>query len=54
MIALCAGVLGIGSSLALGACGEDRGGVEVQGGGKTGTTTTPTTTTPPGTTTPAQ
>ena len=45
---VCAGALGAGSSLAITACGEDRGGVEVQGGGTTGATTptTPTTTTP--------
>ena len=48
---VCAGALGAGASVALTACGEDRGGVEVQGGGTTGTAgattpTTPTTTTP--------
>ena len=48
---ICAGTLGLGSSLAIAACGEDRGGVEVQGGGTTGTAgattpTTPTTATP--------
>ena len=49
---LCAGTLGLGTSVVLSACGEDRGGVEVQGGGTTGTagattpSTTPTTTTP--------
>lgn len=48
---LSAGALGVATSLAIAACGEDRGGVEVQGGGTTGTAgsttpTTPTTTTP--------
>jgi hypothetical protein len=45
---LCASVLGLGSSLAIAACGEDRGGVDVQGGGTAGATTptTPTTTAP--------
>ncbi len=44
----CAGTLGLGTSVALSACGEDRGGVEVQGGGTTGTAgaTTPTTPAP--------
>lgn len=57
---LCAGALGLGTSFALAACGEDRGGVEVQGGGTTGTTgtttpsTTPTTPAPSPTTTPPQ
>jgi len=37
---LCAGALGLGSALAASACGEDRGGVEVQGGSGTGTGTT--------------
>lgn len=47
MTLLCAGALGTGTSVALSACGEDRGGVEVQNGGTTGTAgaTTPTTTT---------
>jgi hypothetical protein len=47
-ILLCAASVGLGSAVALAACGEDRGGVEVQGGGTTGTT--PSTTIPATTT----
>ena len=50
----CAGALGLAASWGIAACGEDRGSVEIQGGGTTGTTgttgtagTTPTTTTAP-------
>lgn len=48
---VCAAALGAGTSVALSACGEDRGDVDVQGGGTGGTAgattpTTPTTTTP--------
>ncbi len=38
----CSAVLGMVSGIGIVACGEDRGGVEVQGGGTTGTGTTPT------------
>ena len=33
---VCAAALGAGASVAVGACGEDRGGVEVEGGTGTG------------------
>ena len=43
----CTAALGLASGIGIAACGEDRGGVEVQGGGTTAaTSTTPTTTTP--------
>lgn len=35
--AIAAGLLGAGAALGAGACGEDRGGVEVEGGTGTGT-----------------
>lgn len=43
----CSAILGVASGIGVAACGEDRGGVEVQGGGTTATSTTPTTTTSP-------
>jgi hypothetical protein len=46
---ICAGALGIGTAAGLAACGEDRGSLDVQGGGTTGGTagaTTPSTTVP--------
>ncbi len=47
---LAAGALGVGASLGVGACGEDRGSVSVEDGGTgtagTGKSTTPTETTP--------
>ena len=47
---ICAAALGLGSAIGVSACGEDRGGVEVQGGttatGSTSPSTTPTTTAP--------
>lgn len=43
----CAVALGLASGVGVAACGEDRGGVEVQGGGTTAGATTPTTTTAP-------
>lgn len=49
---ICAGALGVGASLGLAACGEDRGGVEVQGGTAGATTAGATTPTTPTTTTP--
>lgn len=42
----CTAVLGLASGIGIAACGEDRGGVEVQGGGTTATSA-PTTTTAP-------
>ena len=44
---VCAAALGLGSAIGISACGEERGGVEVQGGGTTAGGTTPTTTTAP-------
>ena len=43
----CTAVLGLASGIGIAACGEDRGGVEVQGGGTTATSGAPTTTTAP-------
>ena len=47
---ICAAALGLGSAIGVSACGDDRGGVEVQGGttatGATSPSTTPTTTAP--------
>ena len=50
----CAAILGVSSAFAISSCGEDRGGVEVEGGstGTTGTTSTTGTTPAPTTTTP--
>ena len=45
-VLIATAALGTGSAAAIAACGEDRGGVEVQGGTTGATTTTPTTTTP--------
>ncbi|MDP9384949.1 MAG: hypothetical protein M3P50_06910 [Actinomycetota bacterium] len=38
----CSAILGVASGIGIAACGEDRGGVEVEGGGTTATSTTPT------------
>ena len=52
IIAVLSAALGTGSALAVAACGEDRGGVEVEGGtgqtGQTGATTEGGATTPEG------
>ncbi len=45
----CSAILGVASGIGIAACGEDRGGVEVQGGSTTAGTT-PTGTIPTGTT----
>jgi hypothetical protein len=47
---IVAGALGGGTAIGLAACGEDRGGVTVEGGSTTGATTGTTGTTPAATT----
>jgi hypothetical protein len=39
---VCAAALGLGTAAGVSACGEERGGVEVQGGGTTAATTSTT------------